>query len=403
MSLEGNLIQRWLYSTNHKDIGLLYLAFALFSGVIGTMLSMFIRIELALPGSNVLAGNGQLYNVIITGHGILMLLFMVMPALFGGFGKPNLIEFWENSICFYDIRSFYYFSSTSCKDEFQLDQKSRNQLGSYLAGLIEGDGSFMTRYPKYGSIQIVFHSDDQPLANLLQLYLGGTFIYDKGGHYSVWRVCKITDVLRIVSLVNGKLRTSKIRAFEELINYFNLKYSMNLIALPIDNSPIAENCWLAGFSDADANFDINISCRKNGKKARIAISYNLEQSTKETINLDNICYIIAKYFGVHLYLASHTLKKTNKTYINYNVRAYSLNSHKIVCEYFDKHTLFSSKYLNYLDWREVHKMQLEKKHLTMDGLNICNKLKNGMNSKRTNFHWDHLLKLEILLKESCRS
>jgi len=66
-----------------------------------------------------------------------------------------------------------------------LDQESRNQLGSYLAGLIEGDGSFMTRYPKYGSIQIVFHSDDQPLANLLQLYLGGTFIYDKGGHYSV--------------------------------------------------------------------------------------------------------------------------------------------------------------------------------------------------------------------------
>ena len=57
------------------------------------MLSMFIRIELALPGSNILAGNGQLYNVIITGHGILMLLFMVMPALFGGFGKPNLIEF----------------------------------------------------------------------------------------------------------------------------------------------------------------------------------------------------------------------------------------------------------------------------------------------------------------------
>lgn len=61
--------------------------FALFSGVIGTMLSMFIRIELALPGSNVLASSGQLYNVIITGHGLLMLLFMVMPALFGGFGN----------------------------------------------------------------------------------------------------------------------------------------------------------------------------------------------------------------------------------------------------------------------------------------------------------------------------
>ena len=51
------------------------------------MLSMFIRMELSLPGSGVLASSGQLYNVIITGHGIIMLLFMVMPALFGGFGN----------------------------------------------------------------------------------------------------------------------------------------------------------------------------------------------------------------------------------------------------------------------------------------------------------------------------
>ena len=78
---------RYIYSTNHKDIGLLYLLFALFAGVIGTMLSMFIRMELSLPGSGLLAGNGQLYNVIITGHGIIMLLFMVMPSLFGGFGN----------------------------------------------------------------------------------------------------------------------------------------------------------------------------------------------------------------------------------------------------------------------------------------------------------------------------
>jgi cytochrome c oxidase subunit 1 len=47
---------------------------------------MFIRWELAVPGRGILDGNGQLYNVIITGHGIIMLLFMVMPALFGGFG-----------------------------------------------------------------------------------------------------------------------------------------------------------------------------------------------------------------------------------------------------------------------------------------------------------------------------
>jgi heme/copper-type cytochrome/quinol oxidase subunit 1 len=48
---------------------------------------MFIRLELAMPGRGLLDGNGQLYNVLITGHGLIMLLFMVMPALFGGFGN----------------------------------------------------------------------------------------------------------------------------------------------------------------------------------------------------------------------------------------------------------------------------------------------------------------------------
>src|SRR5438876_9865563 len=77
---------RWLASTNHKDIGTLYLCLAIFAGILGGALSVIMRAQLMHPG-NTLVENEQLYNVVITAHGLIMVFFVVMPATFGGFGN----------------------------------------------------------------------------------------------------------------------------------------------------------------------------------------------------------------------------------------------------------------------------------------------------------------------------
>src|SRR5213083_3272687 len=78
--------RRYLYSTNHKDIGTMYLAFALLGGLVGGVLTIGMRLELMHPGLQFFH-DAHMFNVFTTAHGLIMIFFMVMPALIGGFGN----------------------------------------------------------------------------------------------------------------------------------------------------------------------------------------------------------------------------------------------------------------------------------------------------------------------------
>lgn len=237
------------------------------------------------------------------------------------------------------------------------------QFGHYLAGLIDGDGHFSSKQ----QLVVVFHSLDASLAYYIKERLGhGNVKKVKNKNAIILIIASKKGLSKVLNLINGKIRTEN--KLHQIVNnilnnprFDDIKKEINFKSKTDKN---LENHWLAGFSDADASFQIKILSR--GNRVEVRLNYQIDQKKKD------ILILISEYLGGNI-----GYRKTQDTYYYGST---SFGSAKNVIKYFDHFHLLSSKYLNYLKWRKAYIIIQNKNHLNKDGVDRIIKLKETMNS-----------------------
>lgn len=268
------------------------------------------------------------------------------------------------------------------------NEPNKYDLSSYLVGLFEGDGYITINNKNKVIFAITFNIKDEPLAKMILKYIGIGHIVKRKGNSIELRFTSKRSLCKIISLMNGKFRTPKIHQFYLLIDWMNRNHYYNnrngmKRKLPLDNSPLINNSWLAGFIDSDGGFYIRCSLKQ------IICKFNLEQRIIYPKTLESYEFILNKIctsFNVKLAVRNRINMK-NSYYI---IRIENQNSIKLLILYLDNYPLLSSKYLDYLDWKKAFSIIINKTHFTESGRENILLFKNNMNSKRIYYNWDHL-------------
>jgi hypothetical protein len=243
-----------------------------------------------------------------------------------------------------------------------LKPANSTEFGHYLAGLIDGDGHFSSAQ----QLIIVFNVLDIQLAYYIKEQIGyGNVRKVKNKNAVLFILAKKKGIEVVVNLIHNKLRTTS--KFYQITNnilqnykFIDLKKTINI---SLNTSNDLKNHWLAGFSDADASFQIKLIERNN--KTEVRLNYQIDQKKVYILTL------IKEYLGGNI-----GYRKSKDTYY-YGSTSYG--SAKKVIAYFDRYHMLSTKHINYLKWRKAYILVQSRDHLTEQGLTKIKRLKFTMN------------------------
>jgi LAGLIDADG endonuclease len=274
-----------------------------------------------------------------------------------------------------------------------------NFIGSYLAGLIEGDGHIILSKIldskgkiSYPYIAITFVNKDLPLINKFIELFGGKLRFKNKENAIVWRIGAHNELLNLINLINGNLRTPKISQFNDLITWLNKRYHYNIPTYLPDDSDLNNNGWLAGFIDADGGFKIRYTekrieekTNKVIKKGRIEVRFALEQRQYLPYNNQSYKIIMLQIQSFFNLITELRTSKHNIDKIYWIIEVTSLNKLYYLIQYLNNYPLLTAKRNDFEDWLKVYYLMLEKKHLTEDGKLLIKQIKSNMNKKRKEF------------------